>query len=44
MNCTCVRYTELPHTSNLFADFTYHPDRVSAFLSAYRRRFRIHCS
>jgi bacillithiol biosynthesis cysteine-adding enzyme BshC len=31
MNCTCVRYTELPHTSNLFADFTYHPDRVRAF-------------
>jgi bacillithiol biosynthesis cysteine-adding enzyme BshC len=31
MNCTCVRYTELPHTSNLFADFTYHPDRVRSF-------------
>jgi bacillithiol biosynthesis cysteine-adding enzyme BshC len=31
MNCTCVRYTDLPHTSNLFADFTYHPDRVRAF-------------
>jgi bacillithiol biosynthesis cysteine-adding enzyme BshC len=33
MNCTCVRYTELPNTSNLFADFTYHPDRVRAFYS-----------
>jgi bacillithiol synthase len=31
MNCTCVRYTDLPHTSNLFADFTYHPDRVRSF-------------
>ncbi|MGA2739261.1 MAG: bacillithiol biosynthesis cysteine-adding enzyme BshC [Bryobacteraceae bacterium] len=31
MHCTCVRYTELPHTSNLFADFTYHPDRVRPF-------------
>ncbi len=31
MHCTCVRYTELPHTSKLFADFTYHPDRVRAF-------------
>jgi bacillithiol biosynthesis cysteine-adding enzyme BshC len=31
MNCTCVRYTELPHPSNLFADFTYHPDRVQSF-------------
>lgn len=31
MNCTCVRYTELPHTSKLFADFTYQPDQVRAF-------------
>ena len=31
MNCTCVRYTELPHMSKLFADFTYHPDRVRPF-------------
>ena len=31
MNCTCVRYTDLPHTSNLFADFTYHPDRIRSF-------------
>ena len=31
MHCSCVRYTELPNTSNLFADFIYHPDRVRAF-------------
>ncbi|HVN03788.1 MAG TPA: bacillithiol biosynthesis cysteine-adding enzyme BshC [Bryobacteraceae bacterium] len=31
MNCTCVRYTDLPHTSKLFADFNYHPGRVQAF-------------
>jgi bacillithiol biosynthesis cysteine-adding enzyme BshC len=31
MDCACVRYTDLPHTSNLFADFTYHPDRVRSF-------------
>jgi bacillithiol biosynthesis cysteine-adding enzyme BshC len=31
MDCSCVRYTDLPHTSNLFADFTYHPDRVRSF-------------
>ncbi|HEY3838524.1 MAG TPA: bacillithiol biosynthesis cysteine-adding enzyme BshC, partial [Bryobacteraceae bacterium] len=31
MDCSCIRQTELPGTSRLFADFTYHPDRVSAF-------------
>src|ERR1039458_2356556 len=31
MHCTCVRYTDLPHTSKLFADFTYHPDRIRSF-------------
>jgi bacillithiol biosynthesis cysteine-adding enzyme BshC len=31
MECTCVRQTELPHTSKLFADLVYHPDRVRAF-------------
>jgi bacillithiol biosynthesis cysteine-adding enzyme BshC len=31
MDCSCVRYTDLPHTSNLFADFTYHPDRTKSF-------------
>lgn len=31
MDCSCIRQTELPGTSRLFADFTYHPDRVSQF-------------
>lgn len=31
MECSCIRYTDLPHTSKLFADFTYRPDRVQAF-------------
>jgi len=31
MHCTCVRHTDLPHTSRLFADVLYHPDRVGAF-------------
>jgi uncharacterized protein YllA (UPF0747 family) len=31
MECTCVRYTELPSTTKLFADFTYHPERVESF-------------
>jgi bacillithiol synthase len=43
MHCTCVRHTELPGTSRLFADVLYHPDRTAAFyrfpirdLEAYR--------
>src|ERR1035438_9380838 len=31
MNCTCVRYTDLPHISKLFADFPYHPDHIRSF-------------
>jgi bacillithiol synthase len=31
MHCSCVRQTELPNTSRLFADAVYHPDRVAAF-------------
>ena len=31
MECTCVRQTELPHTSRLFADYLYNPDRLRAF-------------
>ena len=31
MDCSCVRYTDLPHTTRLFADFSYHPDRVRSF-------------
>jgi bacillithiol synthase len=37
MHCTCVRHTELPHTSTLFADVLYHPDRTAAF---YAHPFR----
>jgi len=35
MHCSCIRQTELPHTSALFADVLYHPDRVACF---YRNR------
>jgi bacillithiol synthase len=31
MNCTCVRQTELPNTSSLFADVLYNPDRTARF-------------
>jgi bacillithiol biosynthesis cysteine-adding enzyme BshC len=31
MEAACLRQTELPHASRLFADFTYHFDRVSNF-------------
>src|SRR5579872_998180 len=31
MECTCIRHTELPHTTKLFADLIYHPERVRAF-------------
>jgi len=31
MHCTCVRHTELPHTSALFADVLYHSDRTRPF-------------
>ncbi|MBZ5618015.1 MAG: bacillithiol biosynthesis cysteine-adding enzyme BshC [Acidobacteriia bacterium] len=37
MHCTCVRHTELPHTSSLFADVLYHPDRTARF---YHHPFR----
>ena len=37
MHCSCVRHTDLPHTSALFADVLYHPDRVTSF---YRHPFR----
>jgi bacillithiol synthase len=43
MHCSCVRHTELPGTTALFADVLYHPDRTSSFydwpirdLDAYR--------
>jgi bacillithiol biosynthesis cysteine-adding enzyme BshC len=31
MDCSCVRYTDLPNTTKLFADFTYHPDKIRPF-------------
>ena len=31
MESSCVRHTELPGTSSLFADYLYHPDRVAPF-------------
>ncbi|MGH9661008.1 MAG: bacillithiol biosynthesis cysteine-adding enzyme BshC [Bryobacteraceae bacterium] len=31
MESTCIRHTELPHTTRMFADFAYHFDRVQAF-------------
>ena len=37
MHCTCVRHTELPNTSRLFADVLYHPDRTAPF---YRHPYR----
>ena len=29
MELACIRHTDLPATSRLFADFTYHFDRVA---------------
>src|SRR5882724_9826197 len=37
MHCSCVRHTDIPHTSPLFADFLYHPDRTARF---YHHPFR----
>ncbi|MDQ6699686.1 MAG: bacillithiol biosynthesis cysteine-adding enzyme BshC [Acidobacteriota bacterium] len=31
MEASCIRQTELPHTTRLFADLIYHRDRVSRF-------------
>ena len=36
MECSCIRQTELPGTSRLFADLIYHPDRVATFYSSPR--------
>jgi bacillithiol biosynthesis cysteine-adding enzyme BshC len=36
MECTCVRQTELPGTTRLFADLIYHPDRTASFYSSPR--------
>ena len=37
MHCTCVRQTELPHTTALAADLYYNPDKLTAF---YRHPLR----
>jgi len=37
MHCSCVRHTDLPHTSALFTDVLYHPDRTAPF---YRHPLR----
>jgi bacillithiol biosynthesis cysteine-adding enzyme BshC len=37
MHCTCVRQSDLPHTSQLLEDVLYHPDRTAAF---YRHPIR----
>src|SRR3954471_16867142 len=31
MHCSCVRQSDLPNTTRLFADVLYHPDRTTAF-------------
>jgi len=31
METSCLRHTEIPHTSQLFSDFQYHFDRVARF-------------
>jgi bacillithiol biosynthesis cysteine-adding enzyme BshC len=43
MHCTCVRQSDLPNTTRLFADVLYHPDRTAPYyphairdLEAYR--------
>lgn len=33
MDCTCIRQTDLPGATRLFADLVYHPDRVAPFYS-----------
>jgi bacillithiol biosynthesis cysteine-adding enzyme BshC len=35
----CVRQTELPHTSQLFIDAIYHPERTAAFYGGRRHDF-----
>ena len=31
MHCTCVRQSDLPNTTRLFADVLYHPDKTADF-------------
>jgi bacillithiol biosynthesis cysteine-adding enzyme BshC len=37
VQCTCIRQSDLPHTSRLLEDVLYHPDRTAAF---YRHPIR----
>ena len=37
MHCTCVRQSDLPNISRLFADVLYHPDKTAPF---YQHPFR----
>ncbi|MDQ6678317.1 MAG: bacillithiol biosynthesis cysteine-adding enzyme BshC [Acidobacteriota bacterium] len=39
MDCTCIRQTELPGATRLFADLVYHPDRTSPFFLPPRPHF-----
>src|SRR5437868_1617134 len=34
MESSCLRYTDIPHTSKLFSDFQYHFDRVARFYAS----------
>src|SRR5947209_14972308 len=38
MESACLRHTELPNTSRLFADYLYHHDRVAPFYSVEGHR------
>jgi bacillithiol biosynthesis cysteine-adding enzyme BshC len=38
MESACLRHTELPNTSRLFADYLYHHDRVAPFYSVNGHR------
>src|SRR3954447_22419062 len=44
MESACLRHTELPNTSRLFADYLYHHDRVAPFYSVegHRPEFPAH--
>jgi bacillithiol synthase len=35
MESACLRHTDIPHTSRLFADFQYHFDRVKSYYRYY---------
>lgn len=35
MESACIRHTDIPHTSRLFADFQYHFDRVNNYYRYY---------